>query len=295
MGRDSNLKTVFLFMVLPVFLLLGSIAHAQRAIPADNLAYPVLITLPGVGTGSGFYIHAKTYVYLVTAKHVLFNPQNQLLATRLELRSYSPDPDDNTPNVVFVDLAALRSSDNSNNIKISQTADVAVVRLFVKPKEDLPGEPKGKIDVLTGVSVESFANKGLLTAPLESIATFDKVFPGNDIILFGFPSSLALAQVGQLDPNRPLLRKGIVAGTIPAKKSIVLDCPSYFGNSGGPVVELIPIGLGSSQLRIIGVIDQFVPFVQAAGSQTFMMQFNSNSGYSIAIPMDFVLEMIDDK
>ena len=58
--------------------------HAQnqtRAMPDDNLAYPVLITLK-TGGGSGFYLNAKTAIYLVTAKHVLFDPNTgKLLGT----------------------------------------------------------------------------------------------------------------------------------------------------------------------------------------------------------------------
>jgi hypothetical protein len=119
---------------------------------------------------------------------------------------------------------------------------------------------------------------------------FDQVLSGNDVMLFGYPSSLALQALQQLDPTRPLLRKGIIAGVNPEKKSIILDCPVYFGNSGGPVLEMDRDGF-QIQLRIIGVVNQFVPFIQQAGSQTFEMQFASNSGYSIITPMDFVLEL----
>jgi hypothetical protein len=71
-------------LLAAIILSLGLTAQAQRAIPDDNLGYPVLITLPGVGTGSGFYINATKYTYLVTAKHVLFNPQsNQILGPHI--------------------------------------------------------------------------------------------------------------------------------------------------------------------------------------------------------------------
>jgi hypothetical protein len=49
--------------------------RAQRAIPDDNLAYPVLITVPGE-LASGFFLNTETSVYLVTAKHVIFDPIN---------------------------------------------------------------------------------------------------------------------------------------------------------------------------------------------------------------------------
>ena len=45
--------------------------NSDRAIPEDNLAYPVLLILKGGGTGSGFYLNTPTTQYLVTANHVI--------------------------------------------------------------------------------------------------------------------------------------------------------------------------------------------------------------------------------
>jgi S1-C subfamily serine protease len=62
------------------FLLVGIAVEgkAARAIPDDNLAYPVQITLqdcppPRGGEGSGFFLNADPVQYLVTARHVLFD------------------------------------------------------------------------------------------------------------------------------------------------------------------------------------------------------------------------------
>jgi hypothetical protein len=143
---------------------------------------------------------------------------------------------------------------------------------------------------LPGVSIQSLAPSGILGAAVDNVKTFNQVLAGNEVMLFGYPSSLALQQLQQLDPTIPLLRRGVVAGTNPERKSIVLDCPVYPGNSGGPVLELDRDGF-TTRFKIIGVVNQFVPFVQAGGSQTFAMQILSNSGYSIITPMDFVLEL----
>lgn len=275
-------------LLLLILLLASSVTMvvAQRAIPDDNLAYPVLLTLGNESSGSGFYLRAKDVVYLVTAKHVLFNPATQqLLSSRLELLSYSKDPNESTRNLVSVDMQALQAN---GNIKSHPSEDVAVLKLFNMGIVD--GKPA--VIPMQGVVVRAYAKDGILGADLETIATFSQVLTGNEVIVFGYPSSLALQQLRQLDPNRPLLRKGIVAGTIPEKRSIILDCPVYFGNSGGPVLELDPQGLGK-KLKIIGVVNQYVPFLQVGGSQTFAMQIASNSGYSIATPMDFVLELIN--
>jgi hypothetical protein len=64
-------------LFLSVVIILSSICHAEamRAIPDDNLAYPVLLTLKGVGQGSGLYLNVNGKLYLVTAKHVIFDPK----------------------------------------------------------------------------------------------------------------------------------------------------------------------------------------------------------------------------
>jgi len=70
-------------------------AVADRAIPEDNLAYPVLISLNGADIGSGFYLLGNNSLYLVTAKHVLFDPETKKLRQGLiTALSYSKDQAD---------------------------------------------------------------------------------------------------------------------------------------------------------------------------------------------------------
>lgn len=75
--------------------------------------------------------------------------------------------------------------------------------------------------------------------------------------------------------------------------SIVLDCPAYPGSSGGPVLEAEGDQAGR-QMRVIGVVCQFVPSeeVWVNASNGFANRNLSNSGYSIATPMDPGLELI---
>jgi hypothetical protein len=71
---------------------LANAVQAQRAIPDDNLAYPVLVQRQD-GAASGFYLNTATSVYLVTAKHVLFELQSgRLRSSQLNLLSYPRDP-----------------------------------------------------------------------------------------------------------------------------------------------------------------------------------------------------------
>jgi hypothetical protein len=70
-------------------------------------------------------------------------------------------------------------------------------------------------------------------------------------------------------------------------RSIILDSAVYFGNSGGPVIE-IDQQQSQASFYVVGVVVKYVPFAEATA--TFAIA--TNSGYSIAVPMDFVLELV---
>jgi hypothetical protein len=288
----------------------GSVAQ-QRDIPEDNLAYPVLISIQqgaGLMTGSGFYVNAGDSIWLVTAKHVLFDEQtrrlfecgpdpktNKKFVCPVQLLSYSMDSTDQTRNVIRLDMAALQSG---GYIKPHPTRDVVAIKLFaasaVPPAANTSASgptPVGKISGVPGVSVESTSRDGLLGVAIANLKPFNQVLVGNEVIEFGYPTSLSLVRGASLDPTRPLLRKGIVAGVDPARQWIVLDCPAYFGNSGGPVVELDHQGF-MTHLLIIGVVDQYVPYIENAGSNVAALTVAANSGYSLATPIDSVLELL---
>lgn len=313
---DSFPKNFRLWICLILAAFALRTATAQRNIPDDNLAYPVLITLGNGSFGSGFFLDTSDCVYLVTAKHVLFDAQTQrLIDPHALLRSYSKDLSDQTPNLFSVDLASLQAA---GDVKLHPTQDVVVVKLFdvvaVPPQaapssqQVAPAPPQiqtGSAQSLTvsrtvhsrpGVQILSIAASGIAGADPKIVKRFDQVLVGNEAMVFGYPNSLGLQQLPQLDPNRPLLRKGIVAGTNAARKSIILDCPVYFGNSGGIVLQ-IERGAFQTNFYVIGVVDQYVPFVQSAGIQgqtlAIGMQLETNSGYSVVVPMDFVMELVD--
>jgi S1-C subfamily serine protease len=246
--------------------------------PDDNLAYPVLITLK-TGGGSGFYLNAKTAIYLVTAKHVLFDPNTgKLLDTTFDLWSYSKDLSDSTPNSFTVDTGVV----GADSIIRHPSEDVAILKVASVD----PNTP-GLIHYLPGIIVHTMAKAGILGVGPDAIKKFNEVLIGNAVIVLGYPTSLGLQTIPQIDSHRPLLRKGIVAGLNPGTHSIILDCPVYFGNSGGPVIEVDPEGLGF-RFKIIGIVSQYVPY--ADGGKTFLIM--ANSGYSVSTPMDYVLELI---
>jgi hypothetical protein len=267
-------------------------ANARRAIPDDNLAYPVLVTLRGTNftsLGSGFYLNTDDAVYFVTARHVLLvgllpDPTtHNLPSTDLELLSYSKDLPNPSRIVLEANLSVLSAS---GNVKIHPSQDVMVIKIgTISPN---PANPSGRsIAFSPGIIMKESGGTGLLGAALSNVLTFDKVLVGNDVILYGYPVSLGIRENPQFDSTRPLLRKGLVAGQDFLKKSIILDCPSYRGNSGGPVFQIEPDGF-TFKYELIGVVTEFIPLSER--SDDFI--FSLNSGYSVAKPMDFVLELI---
>lgn len=238
-------------------------------------------------------------MYLVTAKHVLYKAKSAQQITpqapdTMELEdqtatliSPSKDPTELTQNVFAIDLAKL---EQSGKIKRHSIEDVVVVKLAVITSKS--SDKVMALDLSPGIKNLRAAKTGIVAVARENIKKFDETLVGNEIVVFGYPSSLGLQAIPQIDYQHPLLRKGIVAGKNLAKRSIILDCPIYFGNSGGPAVEIDRQGLGAA-FNIIGVVTQYVPFLQQASSLTLSMQLYSNSGYAVVEPMDFILELLD--
>lgn len=264
----------------------------MRIIPEDNLAYPVLIKLGSGGTGSGFSLKTDEKAFLVTAKHVLFNEKGALRSETISLVLQNKDVNDDSTTIYAVDL--LKSK-----LLKHKSADVAVVEIG-----SIKDNPKtGGFSLVYGEGVEAlqqgltgtiFVNANTATKELQDVLI------SNDVFLYGYPGSLGLKDSPQFDYNKPLLRKGVVANVYKAAGTIIIDCPAYYGNSGGPVVEVeivsTPQGLAFSH-KVIGVVSQLIPFVEEWENKR-SKQVNvevSNSGYSVAVAMDKVFELIGYK
>jgi S1-C subfamily serine protease len=270
-----------LILFVGIFLIVVPHAHARRTIPDDNLAYPILLTLKTSNSrsvGSGFYLSTATTTYLVTAKHVLAaglaSPDAEL-----ELLSYSKDLPIQKRIFIVVNLAALRAA---GNVRLHQSQDVAVIKLGTFNQTGA----QVTTTFQPGVTVRESADSGIVSVGMDTVRTFDQVLVGNDALLYGYPVSLGIRESPQFDPLRPLLRKALVAGQDPQKRSIIIDGPVYRGNSGGPAFQIEQEGFGF-RYSLIGVVVEFVPLTERAEDFTLTL----NSGYSIVKPMDFVLEL----
>jgi len=113
------------------------------------------------------------------------------------------------------------------------------------------------------------------------------------IYIFGYPTSIGIDNP-QIDPLVPLLRKGIVAGKNYKTKKIIIDGPSYQGNSGGPVI-MIDEEADRIKFLLIGIVVEFVPYVENWLNDKYPGLANTsihNTGYSVVEPMDYVIETI---
>mgnify|MGYP006349322183 CR=1 FL=1 len=253
---------------------------SMRQLPDDNLKYPVLVKDDkGNPIGSGVFISVDKFVYFVTAKHVVFNNETGILThPAIGLLYYSKDAD--TTNEISIDTKAIIPH---------ATSDVVVIR--VGAKTAIPETKNYRLQFEKYVTVLNLSGI-LVNVSNENLKLYEDIKISNDIFLLGYPVSLANSRF--INPLRPLLRKGIVAGKNDTLRVAVLDCPVYQGNSGCPVLEYEHVSVTRTEIKLIGIAIEFVPFVEITQSLYYKYKNSTieNSGYSILVPVDFILELI---
>ena len=266
---------------------LCGVARAQAYLPEDNLAYPVQV-LVAEGGGTGFFVRRDRELFLVTARHVLFDVlTGRLHSPELTLRALSRDAHERAVTVIHVNTAQL---EEAKQIRADEPRDVAVVRLATLRPDGLNTTP--------GVVVTEKSKGAIVVAPFDYLTRYADVDISSQIFMFGYPS-VGVAGSSQIDHARPLVRGGIVAGLNAALKTIIIDAPVNHGNSGGPVVQLSR----TNRLRIIGIATQFVPVPEdvlplkpedaAASAQVSRtMLALGNSGYGVVASADAIIELI---
>src|SRR6267142_2378556 len=162
---------------------------------------------------SRFFLDTGNALYLVTARHVMFgdisgefDKSKPLLCKEARLLSYSKDPQEKRQNVINLDLELLNKN---GNVKVHKTHDVAIVYMGNAKRED----ETVITELVKGIIPISTTDSGILTTKIEFIKKFDQVLTANEVYVFGYPNSIGLEGYPQIDSKKPLLRKGIVAGT----------------------------------------------------------------------------------
>lgn len=242
-----------------------------------DFGYSTLLSLDyGKSTGSGFTLLHMGFKFLVTAKHVLYDESNVLRCENLMVTMQAPNGEDYHAEVIEIEMKAAK-------VLHGNPEDLAVVLL-------------GKVHPHDGKKYEDYVSiqqKGSLkhsywdstmTKELSDIRVASEVF------LMGYPTSLYTPHANFLDITKPLLRRGIVAGVNTKKNIFVIDCPAYYGNSGAPILEFCD----NQTFKVVGLVSRYIPFIVEWKNrrEDLVNSEYLNSGYSVCVPMNSVLELI---
>lgn len=274
--------------LLALFLSLSCcLSTSQRALPetidSSAVHLSVIHTNGATMSGSGFYLGDSNYVYLVTARHVLLNPTLKTnLATVVIASSYNKYDDTNK----IVRSLFLPTLFTNQNIRLGTNHDVAVIRIARF------NESRTEYRFLDGV--QHVANGEAWILPMDIALRYKDVLLGNEAFILGYP--LAIGR-HELDPDRPLLRKGSISGKNPKQGTLILDAAVFKGNSGGPAFQYNH-EFAKRSVKLIGLVSRFVRIVDEKRSSLYndVTEVDiTNSGYSVIEPIDHVLELLWEK
>lgn len=262
-----------------------------RSAPYSAFCVPISAGEPRSQIGSGFILGASNSIYLVTARHVLFESRGtngwHLKHPLINVSAFYYETQTNEISVqISLNLGVLLPKGEA---RFSPNKDVALIRF-----EERRETNRNYVTYLRGVAITS-PIKTVNPIPENRLRTgIGPLNVGSDVLLFGFPSAIGIPNIPQIDFDRPLLRKGIIAGLNSSRQTIIIDCPVYQGNSGGPVLMREQATAAGFDFSVIGIAVEWVPFQDTWTNQRFGYSNVNllNSGYSVVEPTEAILEML---
>lgn len=251
-------------------------------LPLNNLSYPIRLEFKD-SLATGFIMRQNEKIFLVSAAHSFYDDNEDLQEQCIAI-SYTQDIRDNKTWEFNINIELIESI---GYFFEHETEDVAAIH-FANIRD-------GLFFVCEGIEVIKSEDDILTVITEASLKTIDEVVISSDVYVLGYPSSIGLEDIPQIDFEKPLVKKGVVAGVNFDKKTIVLDCEIYKGNSGGPVIQSIQTALGTYEFKLIGIITELVPIKQDIKIDGYVESTGTayiNSGYSIAVSIDAILEMV---
>lgn len=278
--------SIFLLVIISV-----SICNAISGLPPNIIENTAQINI-GDSKGSGFFlVDSLDAVYFITAKHVIVKSVDgkkiTFYNTEMKVFWYPYDAESDNQDSIYINVLHLY---NNNDIYISSQDAIAFkIGKFIIINDKL------KIEYTAGVNGFS-TNKLVRTLKDTVVNLYEDCCIGNEVLLIGYPIALGLSKSAQYNFSRPLLRKGWIAGKNKSIKTLVIDCPSYGGNSGSPIFERID-SVSASSYKLVGICTEFIPYDETwfDNKGRAIHSQRSNSGYSIVLSMDHVLDLIYKK
>lgn len=281
-----------IFFVL-ITLLVVSNYYSQESIAEQAIPKTMLIELNNGDIGSGLIYQDTTNAYLVTARHVLFNEVKDSVGKVIDyalksniglIKYYANDTEKSEQKGLIINFKNLHKN---NKIQYSKSSDILVCEI-------------GKVDTTNFIKIiyNNFVKKlnpqtKISTYSTINIGYFNKSILGNDVYIFGYPKALGLKGTVQYDFNRPILRKGVIAGKYHENMTIVIDSPTFGGNSGGPVLEIIG-NYPKMDAILIGIVVSFIPLEEIWYNPRYKITNVEivNSGYTIIEPIEKIFDLI---
>jgi len=260
----------------------------------DNFSYSILLSVDhGKSKGSGFRLKYKGLNFIISARHVFYDG-NDLLYGETVIATCPSSPLGNGTITFEIDLTKAK-------IFKSVNADVCIILIgknqhLFEPTGHLKHETDdhkrpATLELEEYVTLVEQTAKHFTSVDIEATRGLDKIGIANEVYLMGYPTSLGLTHSKYFDSTKPLIRKGIISGININEGTFIIDCPSYQGNSGGPIIEKGEDGY----FRVIGLVSQYIPYETTwyNNRERIKNVEIANSGFSVCVPFDKIVELIE--
>ena len=264
-------------------------ANAQKGLVNMFIPGTVLIKYTSGGSSSGVIVADSSYLYLVTARHCLLNEVKNrisLVDSSALLIYYVGDPYSSKPDSIMINLS---KASKQGDLLFDPVNDIGILVIAKINGYTASGGPKFTYQSSTN-KLTKMASGGISK---DLCLEFNKVDVGDDCLILGYPASLQANSTNDFDFNRPLLRKGAISGKDKLKGTIIVDCPSYQGNSGGPVFSSSVYE--QSNIGLIGIVSRSILQAEQLESSYYKTTVSvnfSNSGYTVIIPIEYALTLM---
>jgi len=197
---------------------IGSIRKAKVQTPMGEVEKDIFAVV-GTGVIMALPNQKKGIPWIVTAKHVFYNPDDKWDPESLQIRFnwFDQKPVDEYLGIT------IKLKENAEHLWIAHedsSIDLAAIQLVI--------------------SIKDAGRKSVNPVPVQAYASSSDLYEGASIFAFGYPGA-----VGPSYWTRAVIRTGIVAWVSPEKplyNTCLIDSLIYPGNSGGPVFK-VPTGV----------------------------------------------------
>lgn len=229
-----------------------------------NRVFSVGMISVGNSRGSCFMVKHHDELYVVTAYHVLYKPDGNLINSDGALFFSNQESYGN--NYLNVNICF-------EHIQMRSNCDEDLALFKYDPKNEYIAEARNNNIILSPISISSISESELWTS---------KVF------ILGYPTSLHIEAPYDF---KPMVASGVVSAYDRASASFIVNAPVYYGNSGCPVLR---IGEGGT-IEIVGVVQKLVMFNlewKNPYERDLLRLDWHNSGYTYCLHASRILQLL---